>query len=397
MKLANLDYGNATNVQDGIINYLSTQDAVTSYDFPIEQLAGLGIGLFKSLVFWLLAIVLIIVFRIIFGIIFAIVFRKAKKKTAIRTLGLFGAAKGFIIGLLLVFPLTILSPAAGMLSEVAPMFMGGGNKGGSENVSLQLSEEQSIGLKDLKPEDLKAIVNIVSDQLSGSKACTYTNKFIETVKPTFSTYDLTLTNAEGEDETVKYVFATELRTFTEGVKEAVKLAKMFLNSDFDNPLEALNSMSEDEIMAMFEAMDENDILHDMVGTVVNEFLPEGVTLPEDFSLADEAGLFINVMKVMETDEEGNVTGLSLENIDADDLADALSSSNIICAFGESAEGALSELPEESIQDIESALNEKVGDESLSEEKKELIMKLFEDRQSHNPQPQPEPEPEPGKE
>ncbi len=97
-----------TSVEGLVASYLNVNGIDLSSLLPLAKSV---VGL---VVFWVEALVLMLVTRVLFGwIAFAICGKKRKKHTAVKTLGLIGAAKGAIVGVMIIIPLLVLSPLVG--------------------------------------------------------------------------------------------------------------------------------------------------------------------------------------------------------------------------------------------------------------------------------------------
>lgn len=308
----------------------------SSMNLNPDSLVGLVYGLTKVIVFWGMCIGLWIVVSILGNILFAIIKaiarigkeKKPKKNTAVRTLGIFGALKGLIVSLVLVFPIAVLSPMVDSLSS----FVG---------------------------EENKDTLTTASANIKKSKVVQWSNQLF----------------AKGNFAVLQYEVNGEKKNLYSDMQSfgsLLKLASAFVGSD--NILQSLSDMSDDELKEILTNIGENETVVEMMDSVFEE-MNLGISA-SDIDFAKEAEALVAIKNMVEFDEEGNMTF----DVDADNLADALVKSDLAVVMAEQMPGALADIDEDVKQDVMSQIDSAEG---LDEETKTKLKGLFQQQESND--------------
>lgn len=303
-----------------------------------ETIQALCDGIIKMLAFWLLSIILIIVLNFVARIVYAIVThgkRKAqtkeerRKNTAIRTFGLCGLVKGFVVGLVLIFPVIAMSPVLTSLKEF---------------------------------DENNATMALVSNQVSSSVTIKATDKILSNTQLPMLQYE--------KDGQKRYLY-----TDFNSVKGFSKIAKLFTKLDGnENPMQSLTQLTDDEIREVFNSIGGSDTVKEIITDVINN-IDESIEINlDEIDFSKEADTFIEVKNAIVFDEDGKPS-LS-EEADPVELAETLAKSDIVEAVAKNAEGALSDIDETTKAEIELKLTQMYGNEQIDQDKYETLMKLF---------------------
>ncbi len=322
-------------IGDFATSYIS--NLVGNLGIPAGTITGFVDGILKLLLFWLLCIVYMIALGIVGGIFNAIIFRKAKKGTAWKSLGIFGAAEGAIIAVVIILPIIILSP---LIAEIDNF---------TEN-------------------DMSAATKIVTE----SKVINFAKeKVLETdIRLEFLTYEK---EVDG-NVTQGYLY--------DDLKAVSGLAKMApLLTGGDNPLATIATMSDEDLLGLFSSINESDTVKEMISGVIEGAL-EGTGLEIDISNVDfskEGETFVAVKNnLLDVDENGEFKlKEEITEEQVADLTEALVQSDLIQAVAESSAGMLADVDEGTKTAIDTQLSEMVAEGTLTQDKYDTLMKLFE--------------------
>lgn len=265
---------------------------VKDFNIPTDALMGLVSGICKMLVFWLEAIILMLVLGFFAWIIGLIALRKTKKHTAVKTVGLIGAVKGFLISIILIFPVLVFSPILANIGSVIP-------DGGST-------------------------IELIQKQVTTSKVVEVSDKLFNKVELDIFKYE--------KDGTKGYLYSD-----IKSLNGLLKLSGLFLNTGEDsNPLETLTSMSDEELREVFTQIGESETVKEVLSGVIEEFIPEdsGIELNIDnIDFSKEADTFVTISHMVEFDEQGEMQ-FTPENITTEEVAGVLANSDLVLAVVE---------------------------------------------------------------
>ena len=295
-----------------------------------EVLKGIVEGVFNILAFYLALFASFVIYGIIFSIISAIVCKRAKKRTAWKSFGLIGGLTGFIVASVLVFPIVVLSPVLTNANKLLSS-----NK---YTTAIQDDSQKSNVLK---------IGSGILDKTKGSI--------------NFLKYEVIV-----DGSIVECNIYDDLKSF-------INISNVGSNLDRSLSLEGIDSLSDDEIRTIFEAIDNSEAVKVLFVSALEEtLLEEGITTDIDFSDIDfskEADTFITLKEI--TSEETISTEKAIEAMDT------LASSKLMIVIASTQEGALKDIDTETKETMENKLQEKLVSNEISQSDYDTLMKLFE--------------------
>lgn len=302
-------------------------------------------------VFWVEILALLIVGNILFAIIFGIIGAVIKHKhpshrplKAYKTFGLLGLVNGFLGWLYVLLPLLFLSPVLGNANNVIGIVP---------------------GVNEMIPESAMGIIDGASTQIKESKLVELSGKLFTLPGNKLMEYEV-----EGETKNV-YTDLASVGSLT----KAAGLVSSIMSSDEGFSPEALlngfKDMSSEDLVEVLGALDNNKELLESI--IPADTLSEmGIDLSE-ISFADEAPVITLMLDVIEFNDEGEMN-FNLDNLDEDDLTDALIESNLIQTFIQP--GMLGGLPEETQNSLIDKFDEKLGDGTIDQDKYDLLMSFI---------------------
>ncbi len=310
-------------------------NAVSGAGLNIDQelLVSLVKGIMKMVVFWVVAIALLFTLGFILRIITAIIFKKARKHTAVFSLGIFGAIRSCVIVLVFIFPIVAIAPATQSLSS----------------------------LDAIKNNEL-AVTAI--DQINKSKSI----QFASDIFQKYSIEPLQYEIKDKDGNTKKVSLSTDLNA----IGKMVGIASIF-TGDSDNPLEGLLTMSKDDIKGIFNAMEESETVKTMVTDIVSGLVSQGSGDGEpaidlsNIDLAKEGETFAAILDVIEINDQGEIAPVEFDLTKEEDietvtnLASTLAQSEMVAELAATQlEGQLSSVDEDTKDMIETKMAEALG-------------------------------------
>ncbi len=281
----------------------------------IESVSGMAYGIINLLVFWVEALLLMIIIGIIGKIIFAIIKHHKKKNGKVylpsyKTGGVLGLVNGFIVGITLIFPVLVLSPA---LTNISSLTSSMEDEGGTVTEITTLAENQVKNSIVIKGSDWVLSnwkMSILKYENDGQEYYLYDN--IGAIGGTTKLLSL-FTPAEGEEEV--------------------------------NIFENLSNISDDDLREAFASLDKapeikkamNDIISGLIdgegGGQEDPFMSALASIDfEEISFEKEAETFIAMKNIV--DFSGEEIGLNEEitSEQVDDVIEALENSDLFATL-----------------------------------------------------------------
>ena len=316
-------------------------ELTADFNFPTGTIVGLVEGIMKLFAFYILAFALNIVINFIGKIVVAIILRikiraqvlagqPIKRFTALKTFGIFGAIKWALLAFLMVLPITVIAP-------IIPDFA---NMAGEESGLTAFTE-----------------------QIEESKVIKFADGLYSSTRMNFMVYN------DGEKDCYLYDDIKSIKGF-------LKMASIFMPSEGEevDPIKAIANMSDDEIKDMLNDINASDSTKEILNSVSNE-LEINIDFTE-VDLSKEADTIIAIKNIIDTTEDEVVIKEDITEEDVGALTDALVNSDIIEIVAKNNEGMLSDVDDDTKNNVENILKEKVEDNVITQDKMDLLMSLF---------------------
>lgn len=247
-------------IKDYVMSILANID-LGGNNLDLTSLWGLAYGVAGLVVFWVETLILMLVTRILLGW-FAFVFcgKKRKKHTAICSLGLVGAVKGALVGVVLILPFIVLSPVLAnskdLIESVDQIITAMSSQGGDDDQSadpaaFNLDDSSAMFVDDAgSPQSSSSsgsimaslapymeYIELASNSFQSSKAIEWTMAANDAVKFSFLEYK----NDDGDDA-ASLSIVDDLKSISNAVIEAgPALAEAFPNGFSTDALFELSS------------------------------------------------------------------------------------------------------------------------------------------------------------
>lgn len=322
-----------------IERFIAEKIESTGLNIPADSVNALVSGIVRMMCFWVLALGLLIVVPLVGNLFTLIIFARRDKRTAFKTVGIFGLLKGAITVIVLCFPLLVFSPVLKTATE------------------LDTSEEGNPNYQ------------LVEDQAKTSKFLEFGEKALESTKMSPLLY-------EKEGDTEKRYLYNDIKS----VPSLLKLASVMKSGDgssSEGVFETFAELSDDEIREIFSNLDDSETIKEMVSGVIDDLIPEANVDLTDVDLTNEAEIFIAVKDLAVDVKEGEE--VSAETIEK--FTNAAVDSELVLAVAEANPGLLKDVPNEYVDQISSSLESRIGTDGFSQEDYDRIMKLFEESPS----------------
>ena len=309
----------------------------TGLSIPEDSANALVSGIVKMACFWILALGCLIAIPLVGNLLTLIIFARKDKRTAFKTVGIFGLLKGAITVIVLFFPVLVMSPVLKNAKQL--------NQGEEENPTYAMIEEQSqssifLGL--------------------GEKALDSTR-----IKPLLYT-------KEGDTEE-RYLYDD-----VKSVPSLLKLASVMKGGSSDSStdvFETFAALEDDEIREIFSNLENSETVKEMISGVIDDLIPEADIDLTGVDLSNEAEIFIAVKDLaVAVKGDGEISSEEIEK-----FTEAAVDSELVIAVAEANPGLLSSVGSEYVDQIDDSLSAKVTSGDLSQEDYERIMKLFEEQ------------------
>ena len=309
----------------------------TGLSIPEDSANALVSGIVKMACFWILALGCLIAIPLVGNLLTLIIFARKDKRTAFKTVGIFGLLKGAITVIVLFFPVLVMSPVLKNATQL--------NQGEEENPTYAMIEEQSqssifLGL--------------------GEKALDSTR-----IKPLLYT-------KEGDTEE-RYLYDD-----VKSVPSLLKLASVMKGGSSDSStdvFETFAALEDDEIREIFSNLENSETVKEMISGVIDDLIPEADIDLTGVDLSNEAEIFIAVKDLaVAVKGDGEISSEEIEK-----FTEAAVDSELVIAVAEANPGLLSSVGSEYVDQIDDSLSAKVTSGDLSQEDYERIMKLFEEQ------------------
>lgn len=309
----------------------------TGLSIPEDSANALVSGFVKMACFWVLALGCLIAIPLVGNLLTLIIFARRPKRTAFKTVGIFGLLKGAITVIVLFFPIMVLTPVLKTATSFDSSEEGNDPK-------FAMIEEQAQS---------SYFLNFADQALSSTK-----------IKPL-------LYVKEGDTEE-RYLYDD-----IKSVPSLLKLASVMQSGSSDSSqdvFETFAALEDDEIREIFSNLDNSETVKEMVSSVIDDIIPEANIDLTDVDLSNEAEIFIAVKDLAVDVKEGEE--ISAETIEK--FTDAAVDSELVLAVAEANPGLLKDVPDTYVDQISASLESKIGTEGFSQEDYDRIMKLFEE-------------------
>jgi len=316
--------------------------------YEIESIKGI-INALPPILLWIVIFMVggllgIIIVPLILGIFVRIFTRKAKKGTAILSLGIFGAIRGACFALLICSPIIFLSPVL---------------KNANAIYGLTTDEPK---------ENVTKIVEMVEADVKKSYVVKYADEFLADPANPIGKFMVYSIEKEGQEAKTSYMY-NDLGSIVGLVASYDQIKSI----DFSN----IEEMKPEDVKELFATLGDN-LNSEAVKDVVSDVLADSLGVDIDLTNVDLAAEGETIAMAIEfMDPEKEITVEDITN-----LTEQLAGSDLVkqLAESETGEGMLSSIDQET-QDsmkaqLESMKNDPDPEKQLSQEDYETLMKLF---------------------